>query len=349
MVHSKIIITFLTVFIMMPVCVKAQVIEDLWPEAAVQQSEYVVLDTLVAANKISTRQKQLVNPGLIRTNGGRVVLYDFYRRQLFAASLEDYANTVTPVGKGYGSGPGEYRFISSIDIDNQYNVFALDTELMRLSTWDEKYDISDMYKTEGGLPGKIATTNDGFVIKYSSVGGAEYLFETFTKEGDSQKRFHEFKQWQGTRSPLLYEGNIVGTRDAVIYSSSNFGVLKSYDILGNHRFTRKMINPLNGLQMQVNRSGNSISVSRDGASKFAAIDLDSNGDLIYVLFSGTEFLRSNRIDIYKLSDGAYAGSYLLDEQVLKFSVDDNYIYAIQQESENREPKIIVYNLPTLPF
>jgi len=322
----------------------SQTIEDLWDNTTAQQDEFRIIDSLSVVNYIEFDFEDVVNPGLIRVLNDDIIIYDFYRTQLYHAKISEFHESFTAVGIGGGSGPNEYRFISYIDINQQGDIYALDTNLMRLMIWDKQLKNSIIRLTEVGAPGKVAAFENGYVIKHQTAGSTENLFTSYTKNHEVINNFHQVLTWENVISPLFYEGNITSNGEKIYYASSNYGLIKSYRINGDHIFTREMVEPLNGLSIRVNQDLSSHSVNRDVSSKFTGIDVDVYQDIIYVLYSGSGSLSSNRIDLYDIEAGSYLGSYIMQQETIKISVSNGRIYAIQEESEMSLSKIIMYDL-----
>ena len=331
-----------------PMSCYGQTIQDLWPAAEKQQEflEIKVLDTLKQIDVIRFHDNEFLNPGLIKVRESTILVYDFYMKQLYSVNRDNDPNLIEEIGRGNGSGPGEYRFVGSIDLDEHHNRYTLDTELLRLSVWDSNNELKGVYNlgAGGGIPGKIATDGESLILKYAFAGNSEYQFGLISKDGNLLHRFYELNTWMNIKSPLLYEGHISAQKGKIVYASVNYGVFMLLDLEGNLVFTKQMIDPLNGLEMEVRQSGFTLSTTVKNTSRIVTLSLDLTKDKIFILYSGSRSLQSNRIDVYDVTNGHYICTFILDEYVNDISVDGENLFAIVPENENEKARIVIYQL-----
>ncbi|CAN5392304.1 hypothetical protein BH23BAC3_BH23BAC3_17420 [soil metagenome] len=328
-----------------PLVSHSQEIEDLWTDVKYQKVQEVeLIGELRADAKIDpTTIHPFLSPRLIRVSNGEMLLYDFNIKELYRVQAADLTNSVK-IGEGQGRGPGEYEFIGSIGLDDSHRVYGLDTQLLRLNRWNNSGDDHKIFDLKsGGLPGKLAVGRE-IVVKYSSVGPSDNLLGILDKDGNLEKTFYSFNNWNGVRSPMLYEGQIAASDDHIVYASSNFGVILGFDYDGNLLFERGMIEPINGLKMEIRRSGSSTSSSVQSGSLRTAEDIEIYDDRIYVLYSGKEQLFGNRIDLYDIHSGDYIGSYQTEENLVSFSIDNEILYGLAQDEESGLNVVVHYYL-----
>jgi hypothetical protein len=143
----------------------------------------------------------------------------------------------------------------------------------------------------------------------------------------------------------LYDGRYASNNGFILYGSINYGVLLLFKKTGEVIHKRHLINPINGLELIVQRSGNTTSTTFGSNSKIAIVSLDFTDDFIYVLYSGTGSIRSNRLDVYDVDTGDYISTYILDEIVNRITIDQQTMYASVRETETQPSRIVVYELP----
>lgn len=328
---------------------KSQTIQDLWPDAKPQAetAEVMIADTLEKMDEIFFSSVEFLDPGIIKAKNGEMVIYDFQSDQLYSMDLSNTSEGVQPIGSGNGSGPGEYRSVSGIDIDENGNKYALDRELLRLTIWDVNNEIMESFQlnTTKGIPGRLVVDDDTIIISFAFAGSSEYQFGVLNENGDVERRFQRQISWENVKSPLLYDGRYASNNGMVLYGSINFGVFLLYNKNGNAVHKRHMINPINGLKINVQRSGNATSTTYGSDSRAATASIDLSDDFIYILYSGTRSIRSDRLDVYDVDTGDYIKTLILDEIVSRITIDQQTLYASVRETETEPSKIVVYDLP----
>jgi|GEM_PF-2226503 len=328
---------------------KSQTIQDLWPDAVPQSemAEITIADTLQKIDEIFLSTVDFLDPGIIKTSNGVMAIYDFQLNQLYSLDLSNTSDGVRSIGSGNGSGPGEYRSVSSIDIDENHNKYLLDSELLRLTVWDANNELKESIQlnTTSGIPGRIVVDDGTIILTFAFAGNSEYQFGLLSEDGDVERRFQKQYAFENAKSPLLYDGRYASNNGFILYGSINYGVLLLFKKTGEVIHKRHLINPINGLELIVQRSGNTTSTTFGSNSKIAIVSLDFTDDFIYVLYSGTGSIRSNRLDVYDVDTGDYISTYILDEIVNRITIDQQTMYASVRETETQPSRIVVYELP----
>lgn len=329
---------------------KSQTIQDLWPDAVPQPEtvELTIADTLNKVDEIFFSNVEFLDPGIIKVNNGVMAIYDFQSDQLYSLDLSNTPEEVRPVGTGNGSGPGEYESVSSIDIDENHNKYVLDRELLRLSIWDANNELKESFRlnTTKGIPGRLVVDDGTIILSFAFAGSSEYQFGVLSEDGEIESRFQRQHSWENVKSPLLYDGRYASNDGMVLYGGINYGVFLLYNKNGEAIHKRHMIDPINGLQLEIQRSGNMTSTTYGSNSRAATASIDLTEDFIYVLYSGTGSIQSNRLDVYDVVTGDYVTTYILDEIVNRISIDQQTMYASVRETETQPSRIVVYELPS---
>jgi hypothetical protein len=328
---------------------KSQTIQDLWPDAVPQAetAELTIADTLEKTDEMFFSSVEFLDPGIIKAKNGIMAIYDFGLNQFYSLDLNNTSDGVQPIGVGHGSGPGEYRSVFSIDIDENHNKYILDSELLRLTIWDANNELksSIQLNTSKGIPGRLVVDNNTIIISFAFAGSSEYQFGILSEDGTIEKRFQKQHTFENAKSPLLYDGHSTSNDGMVLYGSINYGVFLLYNKNREAIHKRHLINPLNGLELVVQQSGNMTSTTFGSDSKIAIASLDLDEDFIYVLYSGTGSFRSDRLDLYDVDTGDYIKTLILDEIVSRITIDQQTLYASVRETETEPSKIVVYELP----
>lgn len=334
------------IFIFLPNMLVAQALNDLWSEAVSQAGvDVIILDSLKSSHVWNAESLNYLDPGKISTKYGNHLIYDFSRRELVSFKTEENKQlSKTMIASSVGRGPGEFQRIRAFDMDNEGNVYALDSDLLRIMVWDAEGDYITTFQETSGIPGELSLWDENIIIKYTSVGNSQYLYGILEKDGTLIRQFYPYSEAMEEPNPLFYEGSIDTDSNKVVYASANFGVFMLHDLEGNQIFCRKMIEPIDGLVMESSQSGNMFITMKGDDSIYATLDVGYSNSKIYILYSGDRTLRGNRIDVYEDTNGNYLGSFILDHHLSKMSVEGDTLYGIVREYDGDDQLILSYDV-----
>ena len=259
----------------------------------------------------------LLRPALMVARDSTVYLYDYGDRAVKAFGMDGRLRW--RFGRE-GSGPGEFQNPTHLQLDQSGLLWLADPAASRVTvisgTGRLVRTVSTAIMTESVLP-----LGAGRFVGTAFVGDRP-RFERFDSLGRAQGRI-KHPTWMDTVPSLVSELRVTATPDdkRIVFASFYSGrlmqlaagdsVIKDIRSIETHSFPKKIsYSPRKG--MTVNR------ISPEARPTIRSITADD--EFAYALILGSHEERGRIIDLYRLRDGTYAGSWLLPERVHEISI-----------------------------
>lgn len=231
----------------------------------------------------------------------QLYIYDYEQNNLFNTSISDYKiDGFKEIGRGKGSGPGEFRNPTSVCIgytNTGTKIVIVDSDLARVSVWNgESENFERSFATKRFSPFRVACTSSEIIV-FSSVGSKKGDYLIFNYEG---KEIGSIEDPQENKNIFLDSGYIVANSKNAFYSSSGRPFIKKFSLDSDASLSKLFIEP----QISPNKiskpyqQGDYILEKRDENFIYQSRGIGVFENYILMLYSGRKDAYSNTIDFY---------------------------------------------------
>ena len=212
---------------------------------------------------------------------------------------------VRDYGNGPGEGPGEFRTVVDIAVDDAGQVWTLDPGLARMQVFD----------TLGSVVQSFRTRPSAYTFERLASGEVVYmvtdslLFERFNPDGDASRLLFGRVVENQRRNALAVTGFLASDQSTVVYSAGYGGFVGRWSANdGELRYLRPTVVDQNFPNV-VQEGGATFVAPED--RRGASFGVSVYGDSIYIL-SGDG--RQRVVDVYEIGRGDYQYSFPLPDQ-----------------------------------
>ncbi|MEP1152309.1 MAG: hypothetical protein ABJH08_11330 [Balneola sp.] len=296
---------------------------------------------LELVEKIKLSDHEIFRPNLLSSNKkGDVVFFDYVKFQIVHYNNEE--SVVKFMGEGKGRGPEEFQMVMDLKINNNGVISIADREKGKIIRWSKSGNFIEEYKTKEKFmrPSRIAACeNEKEIYILSSQYSPKGIFHYIDIENEvNNTSFFKIKDVD-KRLPYYTDGELDCDEEGNLYFASRYvNSIKKYDKTGNLIFDI----PVYGFEPNekiMEKKGRLFSPAKD--VRRASGDIYMFGINLLVGFSNHKYSDLKLIDVYNPVNGKYRFSIDVPFKFQEFSLSDNNIFFISEESDN-EIYLLVY-------
>lgn len=280
------------------------------------------------------------------SKSGKQYVYDYSQKNLFGINFNDKKVTeLFEIGKGVGSGPGEFRNPTDICInktDDGEKLVIIDTDLSRVSIWNIESNIfENSFKPKKFSPFRVACTSTDIVI-FNTLGSERGDFLVYDYKGIEKQSFKDSKKG---KSPFLDSGYIEADSQFIYYVSQGKPLIRSIDRESKKVLERTIIeSSLKENKASKSAEGDYIVEKRDKNFVYQSRGIELYQDYLIVLHSGRKDAFGNILDFYEKSTLEYQFSSKIDLFSQQMSISGNVLLV---RGFDQEQKTTVFKYYTL--
>lgn len=287
----------------------------------------------------SASDTTLINPYIMTATDSLLVLVEDDQR---IRAFDLAGKPEWSVGQA-GGGPGEYRNIRDVKVAADGTLLVLDPDQGRIT----------VLGSSGRLLYSIPLDQVGHAEQFAPVGAGRYAMLTMDPSSDlpvidSAGRVVEHLPlpWPEYRSldPLVRQAHLASSPGdpRVVLAFIFADGWASLDSAGGAAYHFVEHTELPALIQSKTRATVSKRLVRNAQSATAVALQDQ---MLFVLFDGAGSLRRKQVDLYRVSNGEYVGSYRLPETTTTIAVAGRLLFTYSAEPN---PTIVAYEQPAAP-
>ncbi len=232
------------------------------------------------------------------------------------------------VGKGKGSGPGEFLNPLCFDIAANGSIWVCDSETGRLSVFRHDGVLEQTIGTTL-IPSRVVALTAGNSIVLGQHG--DELFALLDSEGTILRRFGSFVTDQ-IKNKLILDGWIARNgNDGFVYAPLYASILAGYSSHGREKFIVELVDPVPRPALTVTKQG----VYINPATPLVTLSVNRWGEHVYLLNRSASVGRDENasiIDAYNAEDGKYAYSLKIPERSREAYITAQAVYTLADTS-----------------
>lgn len=304
-----------------------------------------VADGLIELGKFYPSDFDLFRSQLIAYSGRDkyISVYDYAENNLFGITIgfEDQLQVLEKniIGKGLGSGPGEFRNPTDICVSGTAEgsqVFVTDPNLARVSYWNIESEIFvNSFSTTRFIPFRIACTKQ-LVILYSPGFQKRGNYQIYNHEGELIKSIQD----QGINredNSFSTSGFITATESDIYFVNDSKPELKRINIESESVFRKALVSEglfENSIEEELTKK--TLKKKRGEGFRYAGRGIGLYDNFVVVLFSGRKDAFSKTLDFYDKNDLSYKFSIKLDSYTNAIYVDEDIVALRSLDREKKE-------------
>lgn len=268
----------------------------------------------------------LPHPSRLAAGGDRVYVFDAASARLLAVSATD--GSVAWTAGRTGSGPGEFKRVRDLELDEEGRPILLDVGNGRITTLDRAGSVLRETRLRNvGYADQFAPLPDGRAVLLTEH--PDSALAVVDETGDIIRRIElpwaEFARLH----PLVRQGTLASGRNG--RWAFGFGLGDGW--FGFHGTTpeggrRAYVERAEFPRVVEKREGNSVTAELASYTPCSACGMAMDGTELYVLFGGRTDQRGAVLDRYDLSSGTYRESLVLPGKAKEAAVANGVIYVL---------------------
>lgn len=318
--------------------------ENLNSKIQEKEQRYFVNTTLEEVRRIKLGDFDLFRTtGIQGSNSGDLIAYDYALHKLFYFPR---SKDKAPYGIGDGKGRGPREFINPTgwDFDEKGNIIIADPMKATITEWSPEGKLIDHYDPDPAIPSRVTTYADkiAFLANSYTSDGLLFLIDRKTR---NNLGFQYLSTTKLRDDYFVTSGKIAMADGILVYAGINRGFIRGYNLDGKLLYSTSTITFGEYRGQNVEVDGNETTFTRNKKSIYHTRDVEVKNGKIYVLFSGTNSVKCDYVDVYGLQTGAYRYTIKLNRSAYDMTIAGEYLVVRDFDPDTYEKYITYYEFP----